>query len=77
MAENLFELFTLDREQKLGIRIWGCSYIERRFIRDMSGFGRAERGLVNRKNGDRLGKAGFEHVCMGDTARIQRGYSGS
>ena len=45
---------------------------ERSCIRNRSGVGRAERGLVSRKDGGRSGRAGFERVCIRDTARIQR-----
>ena len=38
----------------------------------VSGVGRAERGLVSRKDGGRSGRAGFERGCIRDTARIQR-----
>ena len=45
---------------------------ERSCIRNRSGFGRAERGLVSRKDGGRSGRARFERGCIKDTARIQR-----
>ena len=55
----------------------GWSYIERSersCIRNRSGVGRAERGLVSRKDGGtcKSGRAGFERGCIGDTVRIQR-----
>ena len=58
-----------------GNQIGGLSYIERSersCIRNKSGVGRAERGLVSRKDGGRSGRAGFECGCIRDTARIQR-----
>ena len=39
---------------------------------DRSGVGRAERGLVSRKDGGRSGRARFELVCVRDTAQIQQ-----
>ena len=57
-----------------GNQIGGWSYIERSersCIRNRSGVGRAERGLVSRKNGGRSGRARFERGCIRDTARIQ------
>ena len=56
-------------------QIGDWSYIERSersCIRNMSGVGRAERGLVSWKDGGRSGRAGFERGCIRDTARIQR-----
>ena len=58
-----------------GIQIGDWSYIERSersCIRNRSGVGHAERGLVSRKNGGRSGRAGFVRGCIRDTARIQR-----
>ena len=60
-------------------QIGGWSYIERSersCIRNRSGVGCAERGLVSRKNGGRSGRAGFERGCIRDTARIQRALIG-
>ena len=60
-------------------QIGGWSYIERSehsCIRNRSGVGRAERGLVSRKNGGRSGRAGFERGWIRDTARIQRALIG-
>ena len=62
-------------EAESGNQIGRWSYIERSersCIRNRSGVGRAERGLVSRKSGDRSGRAGFERGCIRDTARIQR-----
>ena len=62
-----------------GNQIGGWSYIERNersCIRNRSGVGRAERGLVSRKDGGRSGRAGFERGCIRDTAQIQRGLIG-
>ena len=62
-----------------GNEIGGWSYIERServCIRNRSGFGRTERGLVSRKDGCKSGRAGFERGCIRDTARIQRGLIG-
>ena len=56
-------------------QIGDWSYIEhseRSCIRNRSGVGRAERGLVSRKDGGRSGRAGFERGCIRDTARTQR-----
>ena len=53
----------------------GWSYIqrsERSCIRNRSRVGRADRGLVSRKDGGRSGRAEFERRCIRDTARIQR-----
>ena len=58
-----------------GNQIGGWSNIERSersCIRNRAGVGRAERGLVSRKNGGRSGRAGFERGCIRDTAQIQR-----
>ena len=60
-------------------QIGDWSYIERSergCIRNRSGVGRTARGLVSRKGGCRLGRAGFERGCIRDTARIQRGFIG-
>ena len=37
---------------------------------------RAERGLVNRNDGSRSGRAGSERGCIRDTAQIRRGLIG-
>ena len=58
-----------------GHQIGGWSYIERSersCIKNRSGVGRAERGLVSRKDGCRSGRAGFERGYIRDTAGIQR-----
>ena len=63
-----------------GYQIGGWSYIEyseHTCIRNRSGVGRAERGLVSRKDAGRSGRAGFERVCIRDTARIQPGLIGN
>ena len=52
------------------------SVVSRDCIRNRSGVGRRERGLVSRKDGCRSGRAGFERGCIRDTARIQRGFIG-
>ena len=60
-------------------QIGGWSYIERSgrsCIRNRSGVGRTERGLVSRKDGGRSGRVGFERWCIRDIARIQRGLIG-
>ena len=44
---------------------------ERICIRNRSGVGRAERGLVSPKDGGRSGRAGFELGHISNTARIQ------
>ena len=62
-----------------GNQIGGWSYIERSersCIRNRSGFGRTERGLVSRKDECRSGTAGFERGCIRDRARVQRGLIG-
>ena len=41
-------------------------------IRNRSGVGRTERGLVSPKDGCRSGRTGIERGCIRDTARIQR-----
>ena len=64
-----------DRERKSSIRNGSWSYIERSerwCIRDRSGFCRAERGLVNRKDGGRSGKAGSERGWIRNIAWIKR-----
>ena len=60
-------------------QIGDWSYIERSergCIRNRSGVGRTERGLVSRKDGCRSGRAVFERGCIRDTARIQRWFIG-
>ena len=62
-------------ELKTSIQIGGWSYIERSersCIRIRSGVGRAERGLVIRKDGGRSGRTGFKRGCIRNIARIQR-----
>ena len=50
---------------------WSCiERSERHCIRNRSGVGRTERGLVSRKDGCRSGRAGFERGCIRDTARM-------
>ena len=71
----MLELLFIGREWQSSIRIGGWTYIEcseRSCIRNRSGVGRAERGLVSRKNGGRSGRAGFERGCISNTGRIQR-----
>ena len=75
-ALYLLELFIWGQEWN---QIGGWSYIERSergCIRNRSGVGRTERGLVSRKDGCRSGRVGFERGCIRDTARIQRGLIG-
>ena len=58
-----------------GNQIVNWSFIERSersCIRNRSGVGRAERGLVSRKDRGRSGRVEFERGCIRDTARIQR-----
>ena len=60
-------------------QIGGWSYnerSERSSIRNRSGVGRTERGLVSWMDGCRSGIAGFERGCNRNTARIQRGLIG-
>ena len=76
LALHLLELFIWGHEWKSDR---GWSYIERSersCIRNRSGVGRTERGLVSRKDGGRSGRAVFERGCIRDTARIQRGLIG-
>ena len=59
--------------------VGGWSFIERSkrsCIRNRSGDGRTERGLVRMKDGCWSGRAGSERGCIRDTARIQRGLIG-
>ena len=75
LALHLLESFIWGREWKSSIQIGGWSYIERSersCIRNRSRVGRAERGLVSRKDGGRSGRAGLERRCIRDTARVQR-----
>ena len=75
-ALHLLELVIWGQESKSDR---GWSYIERSergCIRNRSGVGRTERGLVSRKDGCRSGRAGFERGWIRDTARIQRGFIG-
>ena len=71
--------FNYSLEAGSGNQVVGWSYIERSersCIRNRSGVCRTERGLVGQKDGCRSGRAGFERVCIRDTARIQRGLIG-
>ena len=54
------------------VRCYNCKRSERSCIRNRSGVGRAERGLVSRKDGGRPRRAGFERGCIKDTAQIQQ-----
>ena len=77
-ALHLLELFISYSGQSRN-QIGSWSYIERSerdCIRNRSGVGRTERGLVSRKDGCRSGRAGFERGCIRDTARIQREFIG-
>ena len=74
-----FAYYYYSFEAESGSQIGGWSYIERSergCIRNRSGVGRTERGLVSLKDGGRSGRAGFERGCIRDTARIQRGLIG-